>query len=240
MTLPTAANWDSALTTVDSMVDEVAAVVGATTDPDLRRRALFALDRAAARLNMEGVFLYRTKEANFSLSSGAVNALSSGGYGITLPTDWGWPVQAPGEVFTSAGANIGQCQWIPYDRYWAYRDSLGSSAGIPAVITIKSDLERSAYIAPKVGGSTYNMRVQYRARVQRPSETQDIQLTEEAREALITGGIAFMIQFMHNDKPNLWAPYFEDFTRAARMAKATASRQIAAYSYLFAPESDKP
>ena len=70
-----------ALAAVETMVQDVADLIGGAGDPDVRAKAIRMLDRAADRMNASGVYLFRRKEASFT-------SFTNGQSTLTPPSDW--------------------------------------------------------------------------------------------------------------------------------------------------------
>ena len=76
--------------TVDGMVGEVADLVGGSDDPEIKAKALKLLDRAADRLNLAGIYLYRRKTVTYDQNGSGDLDLTNGDTSLNLPSDWAW------------------------------------------------------------------------------------------------------------------------------------------------------
>lgn len=203
------------------MVDEVARLVGAPDDPELRTAALIALDRAADRMNMAGLYLYRRKQA-------AYGGILDGSTTVDLPSDWAWPIGQI-EILGSDGSLVRVSDWVEWDTY--RREAIDpTSVGVPLWFTILSEFDAKAYFYPGWDSTqTTSLNLTYCARIQHPSEASDDQLyfTGETRECLISGGQFLIMQHRYAGQPGVWAPYKGDFDRNIKLCRASAARQLA-------------
>jgi hypothetical protein len=203
------------------MVDEVARLVGAPDDPELRTAALVALDRAADRMNMAGLYLYRRQQATFS-------TLTEADTTVPLPSDWAWPV-GPVLILDADGVQISASDWVEWDTYQKVAID-PTSTGVPTWFSILNEFDALAHFYPAVDSSTVGQIVlTYCARIQHPSEAADDQLyfTPETRECLISGGQFLIMQHRYAGQPGVWAPYKGDFDANIKRCKASAARQLA-------------
>lgn len=204
----------SNLQPVDVMIDLVAAIIGGQDDPDARTLALRCLDRAADRMNMAGVFGFRHAEASYTTFTAAQETL-------VAPDDWAFPCD-PAAVYDSAGNVIQVLEWKLWD---VFRQAGSSATGRPEILSQASERDLTIYVAPKIDpAAVYQIRLSYLARVQRPSEATTLYLLPETREALITGGEAFITRSHYLKYPNIWSPMFVDFDRTIRGAIAASLR----------------
>jgi hypothetical protein len=215
--------------TVDGMVGEVAGLVGGKDDPEVKAKAIKLLDRAADRLNLAGVYLYRRKIVTYDQAGSGDLDLTNGDTSLTLPSDWAWP-EKDAYALNSDGDAVGKLTWVGWDVYQAYalRDTTNAE-GIPTLISIRNELDALAYVWPpiKTGNSDVDtLQVTYFARLLRPSEVTDSNLyaTQETAEALISMGQALMMQFRHKNQPSLWIPFAKEAKEVFRQAKAAAHR----------------
>ncbi len=214
--------------TVDGMVGEVADLVGGSEDPEVRSKAIKLLDRAADRLNLSGVFLYRRKVVEYDQNGTGDLDLTEGDTTITLPSDWGWPEKG---VFAldSNGDKHKEIMWLSWETFTELTGNTSGASGIPEAISIRNEIENLAHVWPPIktaDGDVDRLQVPYFARILRPSEVSDANLlaSKETIEALITGGEALMMRFRHKNQPQIWIPFMNDFKVAAHQAKAAAHR----------------
>jgi hypothetical protein len=202
------------------MVDEVARLVGAPDDPELRTAALVALDRAADRMNMAGIYLYRRSQVTFT-------SLADGSNYLDLPSDWAWPVGTV-TILDLDGVLIAERNWVEWEIY--RRAAVDpTSKSTPEIFTLLSEFDAKAYFYPTVDAATVgSINLTYCARIQRPSESSDDQLyfTPETRECLISGGSFLIMQHRYAGQPGVWAPYKMDFDQNIHRCRASAARQL--------------
>lgn len=218
---------------VDLMIDEVASLGGGSDTNKMRQRAAIYLDRAADRMNMYGSYLFRQKEKDFAQTTD----FSTGDKTVDTPSDWAFPVD-PALALDANGDIIQRLEWKTFD---ILRHSQGDSdaKGVPLILSMRNELDTAIHVFPAFDvADIETLRVNYLARIQRPSEVSSLAVTPEAREALISGGQAFMVRYRHLAKPNVWRPMFEDFKDAVMGAKAAANRWLAATHASAVPELD--
>lgn len=218
------------IASIDGMVSEVASLIGGEGDPNVKAKALKSLDRAADRMNMAGLYLFRRKEVNYQTAA-------AGGSGTTLlenddqtlptPSDWGWPERSVVAIDSNSN-RLKQLFWQPWEtfRLISAQDTT-SASGIPEFISIRNELEALLHFWPPIDtDSVAEIIVPYYARILRPSEVSDSNLfaSNEVIEALITGGEAFMMRFRHKNQPQQWLPFWNDFKDAITMAKGASHR----------------
>lgn len=212
---------------IDAMVGEVAGLVGGDDSPSAQAKALAFLDRAADTMNAAGVYLFRLKEEPYTPSSGATT--------INLPTDWGWPTD-PFTLYDSASRVKGMVEWVPWEYFRAAAQDT-SRNGVPSIASVKSEHDDTASIHPPVDTAQVStMKVCYYARVQRPSEVEEIYLTPETREALIAGGEFYMMRYRYKHQANVWMPFERLFLHAIDRAKGAAARRQGTYHNFAAPD----
>jgi hypothetical protein len=205
---------------VESMISEVASLVGGADSPTDRAKAMTCLDRAADRLNGMGSFFCQKKEEAYTSSD-----LTNNQEILEFPSDWGWP-DGPAYNFDSGGDMIGRIEWKPWDIYREINKDPNSD--IPQFATIK-DFRTGIYLYPKIDTAKVDtIRVPYIARVMRISEAagSDLLMPAELREALISGGSYFMTQYRYLRQPQVWQPMYTDFMNAARGAAAASQRWL--------------
>lgn len=204
------------------MVDEVARLVGAPDDPELRTAALVALDRAADRMNMAGIYLYRRTAQTYTFTS-----LQAGQSTLPLPDTWGWPVGSV-TILDQAGVLIRECDWVEWEVYRRQaKDPLNQ--GVPTWFSILSEFDGNAYFYPTLDPTQVGSIVlTYCARIQRPSEASNdvLYFTPETRECLISGGQFLIMQHRYAGQPGVWVPYKQDFDMNIKRAKGSAARQL--------------
>jgi hypothetical protein len=207
------------------MIGEVAAVFGGDNDPVARDLARVKLDRAADRLNMAGIWAFRRKEETYTLTDNQES--------LTLPADFSFPTQ-PTSVYEGTDL-LASMEWKTYDVFQRIKHS--EYSGVPNFISILSPLDGVAYIFPH-GSVGYTLKLNYWARLQRPSEAQEIALIPEAREAMISQGIALMAQHRHLTHPAIWRPLQEEANRVTAGARNASQRWLGAVVNAAYPDLD--
>jgi len=200
---------------VDAMVGEVAGLIGGDDDPDARGKAIVELDRAIARLNQVGIFLYRTQRKTYTLVEDQAT--------LDLPTDFAWPA----DPIVGIRANKTQTvmAWVPWQEFRLRSDDSTKKGG-PEVISILAEEDDVAHIFPKVQLSAVtSIEMTYYRRLQSLSEATEIFITRETREAIITGGEALTMRYRFKDQPRVWEPFMRDFERQMTLAKGAAGRR---------------
>jgi hypothetical protein len=203
-------------TAVDFLVTEVAGLLHEEDDPSVRTKALAALDRAADRMNSRGVYVYtRTQETYDSLVEGDST--------VVLPSDFGWPMN-PVQILDANNQVTGIVEWLNWDEF-SRRQTYGVSSGKPYFISILDGSLLQATVYPAVGaGQVSKLVIPYARRIPRPSQSDQLLILPEVREALITGGQALILQYRYPDKPGVWQPMLADFIRQTQLAKASGAR----------------
>ena len=202
---------------IDKMATRVARLVGAQDDVAGRDMAMEYLDAAADQLNLQGIFLFRRQTYT-------EDDLTSGQSSITPPPDFAWPIH-PIRCLDSDGTIQRDAEWVSWEKY---KLSIGdpTSTGIPLFFAIDNELEDDSIVFyPTVDTSQVSsIEFHYMARIERPSEVADLNITPEAREVLIAGAQFLLMQERYADKPQIWSPWRTNFTRLTRQLKATARR----------------
>lgn len=218
---------ESVFQPVDAMIGEVASIVGGEHDPEARAKALTQLDRAADRMNMAGIFMYRHKTATF-------DSLTASQETLDLPADWGWPLD-PADVYDGSGSLIKRMEWKTWDVFKSIQ--ISAHDAVPALISMQSPLDGVMYIYPRVDtGSVGSVKVNYWSRVERPSEHSEIALLPEVREAMITTANFLMAQYRYLKYPNIWRPMQQDAFNTIEGAKAASQRWLGATHQAIFPE----
>lgn len=206
---------------VDQLVAEVAGHVGWDNDITGRAKALAALQRAVRRMNIAGVYLFRMKEAVFATGTD----FNDGDTTLTLPTDWGWPAERA-FAYNEDGRILSNIEWVDFVFLRSRGYNISTHTSAPQLAALRSEFGGHIHLYPAIDADTVEtIAVPYYARIDDIATGSDLQLTPEAREALLTGGIAFMIQYRHSTQPAIWAPYFDDFKDALSRAKAASFRR---------------
>lgn len=211
---------------VEDLIVQVASKVGGPDDPETRSLAIRCLDRAADRMNMAGIFMFRRKDATYS-------SLTLGQSTLTLPDDWGWP-EGFGAAYLSDEL-VGRIDWVAWDIFLDKQKSLdttsSSNYGSPQYLSLRSELEEVAFVFPYIDTSEVDRLVlPYYSRVQRISEETDTSLlmTPEVRETLLTGGEAFILRYEFPENPQVWLSVWNDFQQTVQGSiGVTARRQKA-------------
>jgi hypothetical protein len=202
---------------VDVMIDEVAGLIGGSTDPASRTKATRALDRAADWMNMSGVYMYRRK----TYTTESVTADQTQ---IETPGDWGWPEDVP-RVYNASGDIVGRMEWLDWEPFKSLQADGDPTSSVPSYASIRSELDEIIHIYPAIDTNNVSeIQFDYLARIQRVSENTEIYALPETREALICGGEAFAMRFHYASRPRIWEPFWMHFTKAIRNAKATSWR----------------
>jgi len=178
--------------------------------------ALRCLDRAADRMTMNGVHLWTQREQSAALVSGAASR--------ALPDDWLCP-SGSATLLAADGSGPNEILWMEWPQFVGYDLT---ATGSPKYLSIRSDVyDALVYFQPKVSAEAAGqlLRVPYFAKINRPSEVSTIYLSDPAREALLTGGLAFMLQWRYAQTPNLWLATFADFERQMFSARAASQLQ---------------
>ena len=209
-----------ALAAVETMVQDVADLIGGAGDPDVRAKAIRMLDRAADRMNASGVYLFRRKEASFT-------SFTNGQSTLTPPSDWAFATD-PMTCFDSLSRVNNVVEWKSWE---IYRQQLVVSPtninGVPSYATQLSEMDATIYLYPYIDSSKVStIKATYFARILRISELTDanVYLTREAAECLVTGGMALMTQNRFLSKPAIWGPMMADFDRMIQATKQVAFR----------------
>lgn len=218
----------------DAMVGIVASLVGGENDPQARADAITALDRAADRMNMAGVYLWRRQSNTWSASGSGDNDLTTGDTTLTKPADWGWPTREA--IIRDSNSNvIGRPKWVMWDLFT--RRLKAPNNAIPSLLSMRSELEDEIYIWPYIDTAALDtIELFYLGRIQRPSETTTMLLQPETREALITGGQFFLTQYRYLQRPAIWRPMQDDFHLTIAGAKAAADRWTVATQHAIIPD----
>jgi len=225
-TLPTPPLTPGTRQSVDKAIDEVAGLIGGSSDLAVRDKAIRALDRAATYLNMWGVWLYQHTENTWT--SGAATDSSTfqdkDTY-LVLPSDWGWPDEGV-QCLGSDGEIVGKPYWVDWFLYRNYSDNQANQESIPEIISIGSEAEGRAYVWPPIATADVStIRVPYFRRVEKPSTVTTLTVTDEVMEALTAGAEYFVMRFRHSSEPNVYAPYWQQFIAAVRGARGADMRQ---------------
>jgi hypothetical protein len=223
---------DPTVQPIDDLIGEVAGLIGRDSDPNVRARALRALDRAADRLNMAGVYLYRQKDQEYP-DANLGGAFTDAQATLTLPTDWGW-AENPARVYDDQGTLVGAPEWVAWDVYQRHAVASTTNAkGVPELLSILSELDESVSLYPSIDTSAVTtITLSYYARLLRPSDAtgdSNLYATQETFEALQSGGEAFIMRFRYKDDPRKWKPFMDDFRDTLRGAKAAAARREEAF-----------
>jgi hypothetical protein len=180
------------------------------------------LDRATARLNAGGIFLYRKKTKSFLLSD---SDFANGDSTLDLPADFAWPVD-PFSLYDSAGNLIHMVEWAAWEKFIGAKSTL-STTSIPSFASLRSETDSALQIWPSIKTDQISrIDVTYFARVQKPSQVlnAEISMTPETQEALITGGQALIMQYRYKDRPQIWRFWAEEANVQFRKAKSAAHR----------------
>lgn len=203
-------------TAVDFLVTEVAGLLHEEDDPSVRTKALAALDRAADRMNSRGVFVYTRIETTY-------DSFVTGDTTLPLPNDFAWPMN-PVQILDSTDQMTGIIEWMNWDEF-GRRRLYGVSSGKPYFISIPDGSTLEAILYPAVDTSQCpKIVLPYARRIPRPSQSDQLLILPEVREALITGGQALILQYRYPDKPGVWQPMLADFIRQTQLAKASGAR----------------
>jgi hypothetical protein len=206
--------------TADSMIAEVAALIGGDDDIDARTRALAFLDRAVDNFNMRGIWLVQRAESTYS-------SLTNGQQTLTMPSDWAWPDDR-WFVYDSSERLIRVGEWRVWEHFRSFISDLDTTHyGVPAYASIKSDLSESlVYLYPFINTSNVSKIIMpYFKRIQTVSEAgTSFLVTKEIREALIQFAEFLTMRFRYKDKPPIWRPFEEQAERAVRLAIKAARR----------------
>ena len=221
---------NKAVATIDGMVSEVAGLVGGEDNINVKAKAIKALDRAADVLNMSGLYLFRRKEVTYSNAAAGGSGstlLALGDKELTTPSDWGWPDPSVMAV-DSDGNERGEIFWQSWEtfRRMATRDTSNANS-TPAWIAIRNEMEEVLHIWPPIDTEVIaQIIVPYFARILRPSEVGDSNLyaSQEAIEAMIMGGEAYMMRFRHKNQPQMWLPFWKLFEKTVLLARSAAHR----------------
>ena len=212
--LPPQTILDRNVLSVDKLIDQLGGLFGQPEDPEIRQICRDCLDEAATRMNAAGIWLFNKKEWS------AVG-LTQGQTIIELPADWGWALDRP-QVYDADGKLSAQIEWVGWENF---RERAKDAVGKPEFASILSELDRVVHVYPaidvaKVGSVSFS----YVTRLGTPSASNDLLMTEEAREALLTGARYFLMQYRYKDKPAVVQPYQQDFNTILRAAKYASGR----------------
>jgi hypothetical protein len=214
---------------VPLMVDLVAGLMGRPDDPATRHKALLYLDRAADRLNMRGVLLYKITEVSYT-------DFTDGQQSLDLPINWGWPADSAA-VYDPDDNLIGKLHWVQWDNLRYSVNDPASNAGVPKRIAFRHQGDAKLFVSPPIDpDSIGSLIVPYMQRCERPSDSEDIVITPETREALITGGEAFATRYRYAKYPNIWRPMMEEFDRCVEGAIIASQRWLNAAQLSIYPD----
>lgn len=197
---------------IDVMIKEVADLVGASDDPELKEKALRCLNRSADRMSLRGVFLYQRTYEDFT-------GFTSGQSYLTLPAVWGFPTD-PIEIRDGSNHLLHVGEWKSYGEF---RQMVFDTdhPGVPLYFTILSEQDGKIYLYPTIDPSSVGtIRVPYVKRISRPGEVNSLYVTPEARECLIIGAQWMFLQARKPLEANIWLPYRQDFLHELGNLKA--------------------
>lgn len=200
---------------VEIMIDEVAGLVGGTEEPDTRNKAILALDRAADWINMSGIFMYTRKELS-------VTSFTADQQTLDRPADWGWPDEGA-RVYDPDGDLLDPLEWLDWDAFQQQIEVSDSS--VPEWLSMRSDLNDNISVYPYIDNTQIGeIVVPYLTRITRISENNEVLVTPETRESLICGGEAYIMRRKYKNTPNIWTPFWRQFTNSITLAKGAADR----------------
>jgi len=213
---------------IDFIINESSALIGGERSPRARDRALRFVDRAAARLNLAGVYMYRRKEFDYTTSS--TPAFTDGATELTMPSDFAWPVD-PFLVLGLDGETLNRVEWLPWEVFRALNlQNVQNSFVNYASINGGEANDRTIYVYPPIDADkTGTLRVTYFTRVPKPSllmgtDAENLAMSEETLEALLTGTEYFVMRHRFKHNPQAVLPYLKEFDRVVTQAKGAAAR----------------
>lgn len=238
---------DPALTPIDSIIDEAASFIGGSSSARARQMVENALDRAARRMNLAGVYLfnYVTQEYTVGSTPGDYEFATDQNY-LVAPADFGWPTD-PFVAKSSTGSNVSVVEWLSWNQFQTMTDS-ASAKGAPVYAAIMGEFEDTTnmlpkiHIWPKVNATTViTMELSYFRRVTKPSQTRSgstLYLTDETLECLLTGAEYFIMRHRYKENPRMWVQFQQEFTKCMTQARAAASRrQQSQHSWMYPDEA---
>ena len=216
---PPESTLDSVKHNVDIMIDEVASLIGTPDDPDGRERAMRALDRASDWMNMSGVYMFARKTETY-------DSFTDGDQTLAAPADFGWPEDRPRVYDSGSGRIIRVLEWLDWDTFKREQNGdSGDRPGAPSFISLRSELDQTFHVSPAIEAARVGtIEIDYLARINKVSESEQMLMTPETRAAMIFGGEAFVMRLRHATRPRVWEPFWAHFTKAVTQAKATAWR----------------
>lgn len=205
---------------VDVMIEEVLATIGGEGNNDERELAMRALDRATDRLNAHGLEMFRVVEATY-------DSLAQGQTSLDLPSQWAWPYDHP-IAYDASDQMIHKMQWLTWGVFNGSRARLSGDNGVPQYCSIRDSIEDAkVHLYPYVDtNDVAKIIIPYHARVDRLSSVTNsfFVVTREIQEAIITGGIFFMMQKRYATRPDVLSQYLRDFEHQMENARCAAAR----------------
>jgi len=212
---------------VDSLISEVAALVGQQDDPKVREQALSCLTRAAARMNARGIwFAARSQHTwTYAASPSSDDEFGDDAQTLTLPDDWAWPALG-GLIYDSNGNVLVEPAWTPWNIFREYTTrNTDAQSGTPEMLAIRSPEDGVVYLWPPIDGEKVDrIELPYFRRIATFTSQDTLFLTPESREALISGGEYFMVKRRYRTDTQMIATFFSDFQTALSGAKAADAR----------------
>jgi len=219
---------------IDKMITHVARIFGAEDDPEARANALDDLDRAAARLDMKGVYFFGRRMKEYSIAAADI---ADGDTTFDFPDDFAWPTdQCTAE--NASGDVVSFPTWMSWEAFKRLGNQ-SSRSGAPEVLSYANELGSTTSPESAIDGKIHvfpafevndfdKLSIAYFARTPKPSEVFDaenIRMLPEAREAMLDMALALATQTRHLTKPNIWLPRIEAADKLILKAKAAAQRQ---------------
>lgn len=219
--VPPPNNIVGTLQPVDDMINKVVSLIGQPDDPDARALAIQALDEAAGKINLRGIYLLGLKEFEFQFVANQQT--------YPLPPDWGWSYGTPRLQDDSLTPPYVKqlINWVTWDQFWVGQINRVILPGIPYIFSVRSETRDGnlyTWPIPTAELETLTVHVPYITRVQRVSETTELYLTDELRTTLVSGGKAFIAMHRYLAQPNIWQPVMQLFLDNLNEFKGAADR----------------
>jgi hypothetical protein len=245
--LKTPQDNDPALAPIDDIINVAASFIGGSSDSRARKMVEDALDRAARRMNMSGLYLFNYLTQTYTTGStpGDYEFAANQSY-LVAPSDFGWPTD-PFICKSSAGETINMVEWLSWNDFQKVTNST-TSAAAPQYAAIMNEFEDSTNMLPKIHlwpkvdvNTVSTMEMSYFRRITKPSQARDsssLYLTDETLECLLTGAEYFIMRHRYKENVRMWKEFQQEFTKCLTLARsAAARRQQSQHSWMYPDEA---